>query len=101
MKKYEVLVILNLMGKEESLDDVIKVLTTGITESGGKIENVQKMDKKHFARVTKKRIVSGFYLNIIFQSDPSKLAGIQKQLDSSDDVHRTLFTIALPTEQAA
>ena len=101
MKKYEVLLILNLMGKEESLDDVIKELSSVITGLGGKVETVQKMDKKNFARVTHKRMVSGFYLNIIFQCEASKVGGIQKQLDASDDVYRTLFTHALPTVEAA
>ena len=73
MKRYEGLFIMNTAGKEETLKDAIDKLSTEITSAGGKVETVQKMDKKNFTRVADKKHSSGFYVNVIFESQPAVL----------------------------
>ncbi len=51
MKKYEGLFILNTAGKEENVKELIDKVSEEITQSGGKVETVQKMDKRQFTRV--------------------------------------------------
>ena len=63
MKRYEGLFILNTAGREENVKELIDGVTTEITSAGGKIETVQKLDKRPFARVADKRHASGFYVN--------------------------------------
>ena len=92
MKRYEGLFILNTAGKEESIKDTIDKISNEIAASGGKVETVQKMDKKPFARVAERKNSSGFYVNIIFEGLPSTLAQLRRRLASSDDVFRVLFT---------
>ena len=71
MKRYEGLFILETAGKEEGIKDAIDKISSEITSAGGKVETVQKMDKKNFSRVADKKHSSGFYVNIIFESEPS------------------------------
>jgi len=100
MKKYEGLFILNLNGKEEGVQDAITKISTDITAVGGKIETVQKMEKKAFARVADKRHGAGFYANVIFDAAPEMIAQLQKKFSLNEDVFRVLFTIA-PAPKAA
>jgi ribosomal protein S6 len=100
MKKYEGLFILNLAGREEGLKDALDKISTEITQAGGKIETVQKMEKKAFARIADKRHTSGFYANIIFDATPAAVASLQKKFDLNEDVFRVLFTAA-PEPKAA
>lgn len=100
MKKYEGLFILNLAGREEGLKDALDKISTEITNAGGKIETVQKMEKKAFARVADKRHPSGFYANFIFDANPSVVASLQNKFDLNEDVFRVLFTVA-PEPKAA
>ena len=51
MKRYEGLFILNTAAKEEGIKDVIDKISAEITSAGGKVETVQKMDKKSFTRI--------------------------------------------------
>ena len=67
MKRYEGLFILNTAGKEEGVKDAIDKLSAEINASGGRVETVQKMDKRNFVRVADKKHSSGFYVNIIFE----------------------------------
>ena len=94
MKKYEGLFILNLAGSEEGVQDALTKISNDITAVGGKIETVQKMERKQFARVADKRHASGFYANVIFDATPAVVAQLQSKFKLNEDVFRVLFTIA-------
>jgi|SRR6267143_1320639 len=94
MKRYEGLFILNTAAKEEGIKDTIDKISAEISAAGGKVETVQKMDKKSFARVADKKFTSGFYVNVIFESNPNALAQLRSRFALNDEVFRVLFTIA-------
>ncbi|MDB6015564.1 MAG: small subunit ribosomal protein [Pedosphaera sp.] len=99
MKRYEGLFILNTSGKEEALKDTIDKLSAEIASAGGKVETVQKMDKKNFTRVADKRHSSGFYVNVIFESQPAAITTLQSRFALNSEVFRVMFSKA-PTPKA-
>jgi ribosomal protein S6 len=50
VKRYEGLFILNISGKEEGVKETLDKVSADITAAGGKVETVQKMDKKVLPR---------------------------------------------------
>ena len=94
MKRYEGLFILNTAGKEEALKETIDKLSTEITSAGGKVETVQKMDKRNFTRVADKKHSSGFYVNVIFECKPAVLPQLQSRFALDGEVFRVMFTEA-------
>ena len=62
MKRYEGLFILNTAGREEGVKDTLDKISAEISAAGGKVETVQNMDRKHFARVSDKKHNAGFLL---------------------------------------
>lgn len=94
MKRYEGLFILNLAGKEEGLNEAVDKLKTEIGAAGGKVEAIQKMDKKPFVRVTDKKVTGGHYVNIIFEGKPGIVAALNTKFSLADDVYRVLFSEA-------
>ena len=94
MKRYEGLFILNTAGKEDTIKDVIDKITAEVTNGGGKVETVQKMDKRNFSRVADKKHNSGFYVNIIFEIQPTALDQLKHRFAMNDDVFRVMFTSA-------
>lgn len=102
MKRYEGLFILNVTAKEEGIKEAIDKISAEITATGGRVETVQKMDKKNFMRVADKKHPSGFYVNVIFETKPDTIAVLRKHLAMNDDVFRVMFTeAAAPKELAA
>jgi small subunit ribosomal protein S6 len=101
VKRYEGLFILDTAGKEETIKDTIDKLAAEITAVGGKVETVQKMDKRPFARVTDKRHPAGFYVNIIFESEPTVVEQLKHRFVMNDDVFRVLFSKAAAPKPAA
>ena len=92
MKRYEGLFILNTAGKEEGIKDALDKISAEITAAGGKIETVQKMERKSFSRVADKRHVGGFYANVIFSSAPAAIAPLRAKFALNEEVFRVVFT---------
>ena len=94
MKRYEGLFILNISGKEDGIKDALDKISADISTAGGKVETVQKMEKKSFSRVADNRNTSGFYANIIFSSAPAAIAQLRSKFALNEDIFRVLFTEA-------
>ncbi|NOS70879.1 MAG: 30S ribosomal protein S6 [Verrucomicrobia bacterium] len=92
MKRYEGLFILNTAGKEDGIKDALDKISADITTAGGKVETVQKMERKPFARVADKRHAAGYYANVIFTTDPASVSALRTKFNLSDDVFRVIFT---------
>jgi ribosomal protein S6 len=99
VKRYEGLFILNTAGKEEGIKDTIDKVSREITAAGGKVETVQKMDKRPFARVADKKNSAGFYVNIIFEIQPGALAPLRSRFVLNEELFRVLFTEAPATKE--
>ena len=94
MKRYEGLFILNTAGREEGVKDTLDKISSEIEAAGGKVETVQKMDRKPFSRVANKKHSAGFYANVIFTGTPTIVTQLRSKLALNEDVFRVLFTQA-------
>jgi ribosomal protein S6 len=109
VKRYEGLFILNPSvlnpvgkeGKEDGLKDAIDKISAELTAAGAKIETVQKMDKKSFARVADKRHGAGVYVNVIFEGKEEAITSLRTRFVLNEDVFRVVFTIAPPVKAEA
>ena len=94
MKRYEGLFILETAAKEEGIKDAVDKISSEITSAGGKVETVQKMEKRSFSRVADKKHNAGFYVNIIFESEPSAIDQLKHRFAVNEEVFRVMFTVA-------
>jgi ribosomal protein S6 len=109
VKRYEGLFILNPSvlnpvgkdGKDDGLKDAIDKISAELTTAGAKIETVQKMDKKSFARVADKRHSAGVYVNVIFEGKEEAIAPLRTRFALNEEVFRVVFTVAPPVKAEA
>jgi len=94
VKRYEGLFILDTAGKEETIKDTIDKISADITSAGGKVETVQKMDKRSFARVANKKYSSGFYVNVIFEAQPAAIEQLKHRMALNSEIFRVMFSNA-------
>ena len=92
MKRYEGLFILNTAGKEEGIKDALDKISADITTAGCKVETVQKMERKSFARIADKRHTAGFYANVIFNGPPAVVTALRTKFNLSEDIFRVILT---------
>ena len=86
--------ILDTAGKEETIKDTIDKISSEITALGGKVETVQKMDKRNFMRVANKKHNSGFYVNVIFEGQSTVVDQLKHRFAMNDGIFRVMFSSA-------
>ena len=95
MKKYEGLFILDVVGREDAEKEIIDRIQKDIEHAGGKVETVQKMGQKPFARTTSKRS-AGHYVNVIFHAPGKAITELDGKFDLDADVFRWQITENVP-----
>ena len=101
MKRYEGLFILSTAGKEDSVKEMVDKISADIVSVGGKVETVQKMDKRPFMRVADRKHTSGYYVNVIFESGPAAVNQLRTRFALNEEIFRVLFTHAPAPKVAA
>ena len=101
MKRYEGLFILNTAGKEDTIKEMIDSVSAEIESAGGKIETVQKMEKRSFARVADKKYQAGYYMNVIFEIQSDALVSLNSRFGANVDIFRVLLSNASATPAVA
>jgi ribosomal protein S6 len=91
LKTYEGLFILDTGGKEEVSKELVDKLQKNIEHAGGRVDKVQRMGARPFARDTRKRS-SGFYVNFIFDAPSKTIAELDTKLHLETEVFRWQFT---------
>ena len=87
MNRYEALLVLNTQGKEDNVKEMIERLESEFQKEGAQIEQVQKMDKRHFSYVAGP-LDSGYYVNFIFDADPQLIVKLRSKFKLDPDVYR-------------
>ena len=89
-RRYEALLVLNAQGKEDTVREIIERLESEFQKEGAQIEQVQKMDKRHFSYVAG-ALDSGYYVNFVFNADPALVAKLRAKFKLHPDVYRQSF----------
>lgn len=95
MKTYEGLFILDTGGKEEVSKELVDKLQKSIEHAGGRVDKIQRMGARPFARDTRKRS-TGFYVNFIFDAPPKAIAELDAKLHLETEVFRWQFSVSVP-----
>ena len=85
--RYEGLLVLNTQGREETVKDLIERLEGEFKKEGAEVEQVQKMDVRQFS-YSAGPLGSGFYVNFIFEAEPSLIERLRAKFELDNDVYR-------------
>ena len=89
-RRYEALLVLDAQGKEDTVREIIDRLESEFKKEGAQIEQVQKMDKRHFSYVAGS-LDSGYYVNFIFDAEPGAITRLQTKLKLDPEVYRQSY----------
>lgn len=96
MKRYDGLFILNSVGHEDSVEKMIESVSSCITDAGGTIVTVDKLETKSFARIASKKYKSGFYFTVVFEISIEGFRTVQAALAENESVFRSYIQLARP-----
>jgi ribosomal protein S6 len=98
-KRYEVLLALDTRGKEDNAKDIIERLEKEFIAEGADIEQIQRLEKRDLS-YEHNHIKSAYFVNFIFEIDPTKLDRLRGKFKLDDEVSLYNF-IVLPAKTAA
>jgi len=99
-RRYEILLVLNTKGKEESANDLIDSIEKQIKTAKVEVEQIQRLEKRTFAYPSKKR-TSGFYVNYIVDATPGQIDELQTKWKLDPVIHLQHYQKLKPLAQAA
>src|SRR3954451_340875 len=85
-RRYEALLVLNTQAKEENVKEMIERLEAEFEKEGAKVEQVQKMDKRHFSYMAGS-LDSGYYVNFVLNTDPGSIVRLRTKFKLDPDVY--------------
>ena len=86
---------MDVVGKEDAEKELIERIQKDIEQVGGRVETVQKMGPKPFARPNSKR-ASGHYVNVIFEVPPKAMAGLDAKFHLDTEMFRWQISEVIP-----
>src|SRR6516164_10903907 len=86
-RRYEALLVLNTQAKEENVKEMIERLESEFEKEGAKVEQVQKMDRRHFSYQAG-ALDAGYYVNFILNTDPGSIVRLRTKFRLDPDVYR-------------
>ena len=85
--RYEALLVLNTMGKEDTVKDIVDRLESEFQKEGAEIEQVQKMDKRQFSYQAGE-LDAGHFVNFIFHADSQLITKLRSKFKLDGEVYR-------------
>jgi small subunit ribosomal protein S6 len=83
--RYEILLALNVAGKEETNKDLIERLEKALASEGAVVEQVQRLERREFSYPHEK-FKSAYFVNYIVTAEASAIAKIRTKLTLDEEV---------------
>lgn len=99
-RRYEVLLVLNTKGREESANDLIETIEKQIKAAKIEVEQVQRLENRQFAYTSQKR-TNGYYVNFIVHATPEDIDGLRAKWTLDPVVHLQHYQKLKPVAKAA
>lgn len=91
-KTYRASFVLDLRGREETVDQIIEQLKGELSAVQAEVTQVETLGSKEFARVTRKGFDAGSFVNIDFRSPPEAPRALHERLRLNKVVNRLMVT---------
>lgn len=85
-RKYQGVIVLNLQGKEESLDDIVGGVGKELEDEGVTMDQIDRVGRKEFAHENHAKQKNGYFVNFVFEAEPESIDKIRTRLTLNKDI---------------
>ena len=97
--RYEALLVLDTPS-DDAVKNIVDRLESEFQKEGAEIEQIQKMDRRHFSYVAGKAD-AGYYVNFVFHADPGLVGKLKAKFKLDPDVYRQHYQRLRPKSERA
>ncbi|MEO0415567.1 MAG: 30S ribosomal protein S6 [Verrucomicrobiota bacterium] len=85
-RKYEGVIVLNMQGQEEGIEESVNVVTKEFEGKGATLEQIERLGRKEFTYPNHAKQTHGYYVQYHFEAEPELLNDLETSLKLNDSV---------------
>lgn len=89
-RKYEAMIVLDVKGKEDTVETLVSQLSKEFEKNGAKLEQVDNLGKRKFPYAPR-HVESGYFINFMFQSEPDAISRLREKLKLNDNIYMQYY----------
>ncbi|TDU66586.1 small subunit ribosomal protein S6 [Prosthecobacter fusiformis] len=89
-RKYEAMIVLDMKGKEETVEQLVSGIGRDMEKSGAKLEQIDQIGKRKFP-YNPRHVESGYFVNFQIEADGPALDSLRAKLKLNDNVYQQYY----------
>lgn len=89
-RKYEAMIVLDMKGKEETVEQLVSGIGRDMESSGAKLEQIDKIGKRKFP-FNPRHVESGYFVNFQIEADGAALDSVRGKLKLNENVYQQYY----------
>jgi small subunit ribosomal protein S6 len=89
-RKYEALIVLDTKGKEETVDQLVKVVSKDMETAGLKLQQIDNMGKRKFP-FNPRHVEGGHFINFQIEGEATALDALRAKLKLNENVYQQYY----------
>ena len=89
-RKYEAMIVLDMKGKEETVEQLVSGIGRDMEQSGAKLEQIDQIGKRKFP-YNPRHVESGYFVNFQIEADGPALDSMRAKLKLNDNVYQQYY----------
>jgi small subunit ribosomal protein S6 len=90
-RKYDAMIVLDMKGKEETVEQLVSSLGREMELSGAKLEEIDHLGKRKFP-YSPRHVESGYFVNFKIEADNSALDSMRAKFRLNENVYQQQYT---------
>ena len=89
-RKYDAMIVLDMKGKEESVEQLVSGLGREMELSGAKLEEIDHLGKRKFP-YSPRHVESGYFVNFKIETDNSALDSMRAKFRLNENIYQQQY----------
>ncbi len=89
-RKYEAMIVLDMKGKEDTVETLVSQIGRDFEQNGAKLEQVDNLGKRKFPYAPR-HVESGYYVNFQFVSEPTTLNTLKAKFKMNPNIYMQYY----------
>lgn len=89
-RKYDAMIILDMKGKEESVETLVSGIGRDMEQAGAKLEEIDHLGKRNFP-YSPRHVESGYFVNFKIEADNTALDTMRTKLKLNENIYQQYY----------
>lgn len=89
-RKYDAMIVLDMKGKEETVEDLVSGIGREMEKAGAKLEEIDHLGKRQFPH-SPRHVESGYFVNFKIEADNAALDSMRAKFKLNENIYQQYY----------